>query len=405
MITEYKKQGKRIIAAFLAICMILVMPLNVSAAELSDGIYEAEVNEGTPTDADKAVKEDADVNTDEAVMEDADVNANEAVSIAADASGMYAASEEGLESLIISTAYSPSSANVILRNETDTSYATSNVFSTGIRNYNLGSVNDNYTTLYFRAKPCEGYDTVTLKYGDGDEKDIKMTNSSPKNAQCILPGKNTFTIEVSGSGKSTVVYTFNLNLIPTLTGLTFDTGEYEQFTDKVFVFGTFEYTLTIPDGAGSVTFNAVPRKDNYTVTYNDSPSPAVAMQGVDKVLVKVSVGEGSDKLENIYTVNIDKKKSSIFKVNTVPEDAVVMVYDKNGLSLKKKNGGYEGLFSTGDYLYTVTKTGYIGVSGSVPAAGGEINVTLNKAPENQPQEVDAQWKNFRDSDVNMFYRC
>ncbi|MDE5873602.1 MAG: PQQ-binding-like beta-propeller repeat protein, partial [Lachnospiraceae bacterium] len=73
----------------------------------------------------------------------------------------------------------------------------------------------------------------------------------------------------------------------------------------------------------------------------------------------------------------------------------------NGLSLKKKNGGYEGLFSTGDYLYTVTKTGYIGVSGSVPAAGGEINVTLNKAPENQPQEVDAQWKNFRDSDVNM----
>ncbi|MDE5872672.1 MAG: hypothetical protein K2H07_02040, partial [Lachnospiraceae bacterium] len=121
MITEYKKQGKRIIAAFLAICMMLVMPLNVSAAEQAGGIYEAEVNEGTPTDADKALKEDADVNTDEAVMEDAGVNANEAVSIAADASGMYAASEEGLESLIISTAYSPGSANVILRNETDTS--------------------------------------------------------------------------------------------------------------------------------------------------------------------------------------------------------------------------------------------------------------------------------------------
>ena len=414
MIREYKKQGKRILAAFLAICMMLVMPLNIRAAEQTDDIYETEVSEGTPTDAvengadenalTEAVENGADENTlTEAAGNGADENAlTEAAGNGADENALAdAASEEGLESIIISTAYSPSSANVILRNETDTSYATSNVFSAEIKNYNLGSVNDNYTTLYFRAKPCTGYDTVTLKYGDGKEKNITMTNSSPKNAQCILPGKNTFTIEVSGTGKDTITYTFHLNLIPTLTELTFDTGDYEQFTDKAFAFGTFEYTLTIPEGADSVTFHAVPRKDNYAVTYNDSPSPAVAMQGVDKVYVKVSVGEGDHKLENIYMVNIDKKKSSGFKVNTVPEDAVVMVYDKNGRSLKKKNGGYEGLFSTGDYLYTVTKTGYIGVSGSVPADGGEINVTLNQAPENQPEEADAQWKNFRDSDVNM----
>ena len=402
MITELKKQGRRVIVAFFAVCVMLAsMPLNVQAAEQTADVYEAEAdmvyaaNEGTPTDAAGVYVADEDASVDAAGVYVADEDAS------TDGAGVYATSEEGLESIVISTAYSPSSSNVILRNETDTSYATSNVFSTDKTTYDLGSVNDNYTTLYFRAKPSTGYDTVTLKYGDGNSKNITMTNSAPKNAQCILPGKNTFTIEVSGAGKSTVVYTFNLNLVPTLTGLSFDTGEYEQFTDKAFAFGTFEYTLTIPEGAGSVTFNAVPRKDNYTVTYNDAPSPVVAMAGIDKVLVKVSVGEGDNKLENIYTVNINKKKSSMFKVNTVPEDAVVMVYDKNGLPLKKKNGGYEGLFSTGDYSYTVTKTGYIGVSGSVPAAGGEINVTLDKASENQPEEVDAQWKNFRDSDVNM----
>ncbi|MCM1288627.1 MAG: PQQ-binding-like beta-propeller repeat protein [Clostridium sp.] len=431
--TAYKKQGKRVIAAFLAICMALAfMPFNVNAAEPSDSIYE--VSEGTPTDAnadkittetiaastdkittetvdanaDKTTTEITDANTDKATteteavnavkttMEVADVSANEAVNA-------VAVSEEGLASLIICTQFSPSSASVILRNETNT-YETKNVFSTEVKEYNLGSINDNYPNLYFKVTPYTGYDTITIYYGDGQKKEtknVKATSETQIYAPCVLAGKNTFTIEASGTGKAAVTYTFHLNVIPTLTGLTFDTGEYEQFTDKTFSHNAFEYTLTIPEGADSVTVQAVPRKDNYTVTYNDASSSAVAMQGVDNVLVKVSVGEGADKLENIYTVHIDKKKSTILKVNTIPEDAVVIVYDKNGRPLKKTDGGYEGLFSTGDYSYTVTKTGYIGVSGDVPATGGEINVTLDKASENQPQEVETQWKNFRDSDVNM----
>ncbi|MCM1172549.1 MAG: PQQ-binding-like beta-propeller repeat protein [Clostridium sp.] len=441
MMTAYKKQGKRVIAAFLAICMALAfMPLNVKAAEPSDSIYE--VSEGTPTDAnaDKITTETAVANTDKITTETVDANTDKttetidastdkitteteaasvdeatteteaasAVKAAKKAAAINAVSEanqqlEGLASLKICTQYTPNSASVILRNETDT-YETKNVFSTEVKEYNLGFINDNYTNLYFKVTPYTGYDTITIYYGDGQKKEIKNVKATSETAifaPCVLAGKNTFTIEASGTGKATVTYTFHLDMIPTLTGLTFDTGEYEQFTDKTFSYNDFEYTLTIPEGADSVIFQAVPRKDNYTVTYNDASSSAVATQGVDKVLVKVSVGEGADKLENTYTVHFDKKQSTGFKVNTIPEDAVVMVYDKNGRPLKKTDGGYEGLFSTGDYSYTVTKTGYIGVSGDVPAAGGEINVTLDKASENQPQEVETQWKNFRDSDVNM----
>ncbi|MDE6024182.1 MAG: leucine-rich repeat protein [Lachnospiraceae bacterium] len=304
-----------------------------------------------------------------------------------------------LESLIIATSSYPNNYTAILRNEEDT-YSTENVFSTDTLEYNLGSVSDTISKLYFRAKPKDENDVVTVKYGE-ESADITWLSGTSKNAECILPGKNTFTIEVTGEGKQTKKYVFHVDCMPVLTGLTIDTGEYVQFPDKAFSSIENEYTITLPSDAASATVNAVPTKENYTITYNDSTENTVDISNIDKILVKVIAGEGESALSNTYTISLNKIQSGDFSINVTPTDAVVRVYDKNGASIEKIDGRYNGLFATGDYTYTVTKTGYAGVGGNVPSEGGQINVSLDKVEDGQPEAVSAAWHNFRNSDVNM----
>lgn len=304
-----------------------------------------------------------------------------------------------LESLIIATSSYPNNYTAILRNEADT-YSTENIFSTDTLEYNLGSVSDTVSTLYFRAKPKDENDTVTIKYGE-TSADITWLSGTSKNAQCISVGKNTFTIEITGEGKQTKKYEFHVDCMPVLTGLTIDIGEYAQFSDKAFSSTENEYTITLPSDAASVMVNAVPTKGNYNITYNSSTENIVDISNIDAIAVKVVAGEGENTLENIYTIHLNKIQSSSVTINVTPKDATVCVYDKNGERLTKVEGSYQGLFSLGDYTYTVSKSGYVGVKGTVPAEAGEISVTLEKADEAQPEETSADWYNFRNSDVNM----
>ncbi len=304
-----------------------------------------------------------------------------------------------LASLIIATASYPNANNVILKNSDDT-YKTEHIFSNDVKEYNLGSVSDTVSKLYFRAKPKDENDTVTIKYGEVSA-DITWLSGTSKNAACILPGKNTFTIEVTGAGKQTKTYTFHVDSMPSLTGLTIDTGEYVQFTDKVFSATENEYTITLPSDAASVTVNAVPTKETYKVTYNENIENTVDISNADKILVKVSAGEGENALSNTYTFHLKKIQPSDLTINAAPADATVCVYDKNGNKVSKVNGSYNGLFAIGDYTYTVAKSGYVEVKGNVPAEAGEISVTLEKVDETQPEEINSDWYNFRNSDVNM----
>ncbi|MCM1273548.1 MAG: leucine-rich repeat protein [Clostridium sp.] len=302
-----------------------------------------------------------------------------------------------LESLLISTTLYPNSNTVIMQNEEDT-YKIETVFSADVKEYNLGSVSDTVSALYFRAKPKDENDTVTIKYGE-TSADIKWLSGASKNAACISIGKNTFTIEVAGEGKETTTYTFQVDCMPMLTGLTVDTGDYIQFMDRVFTTTQNEYTITLPSDADSVTVNAVPRKETYKITYNGSGDSTVDISSADKILVKVLAGEGEHALENLYTINLNKLPFVNLTFNVTPADATICVYDKNDERLEKVDGSYQGLFATGDYTYTVTKAGYVGVGGIVPGEGGTVNVKLKKAT--QPEEVSTQWYNFRNSDVNM----
>ncbi|MEI3518218.1 MAG: hypothetical protein V8R14_01795 [Clostridia bacterium] len=59
------------------------------------------------------------------------------------------------------------------------------------------------------------------------------------------------------------------------------------------------------------------------------------------------------------------------------------------------------MFAEYDYTYLITKYGYVAQSGKVPAAGGALKITLEKAADDGLKDVSSDWNSFRGSDSNM----
>lgn len=308
-----------------------------------------------------------------------------------------------LTSLIIHTGYSPSSSTVLLRNADD-SYSTSNIFSADKTEYDLGTVTDAVNQLRFRPGAT---DAVVTLYYEGGNKVItwKGGNSSSTWANCLKPGKNTLKMVVTPNDtteKKEATYFFYMNVTPTLTALSASTGDAPLYLDKTFSATANEYTLAVPENTETVDFAVTPTKSSYKVTYNGSEESSVNIKDKTSVEISVTAGEGEAALTNKYTVNLNKVKTLGTSFQVTPEDAVVKVYDKNGISIEAdENGVFSGMFSAQEYTYTVTKYGYIASTGTVPKTGGLIKVDLQKAPDSKLNDVESDWKNFRGNDENM----
>ena len=87
-----------------------------------------------------------------------------------------------------------------------------------------------------------------------------------------------------------------------------------------------------------------------------------------------------------------------------PSDSIVRVENASGEKVKVDADGTYPLASGETYTYTVTKTGYVGQSGELSLDKDTVKeVKLEKATENSKidKNIKAEWKNFRNSDVNM----
>lgn len=306
-----------------------------------------------------------------------------------------------LESLIIHTGTSPDAANALLRNAEDP-YNTKNVFSADKMEYDLGEVNDTVTQLRFRAKATDA--KVTLHYGTSS-KDITGTSGSSKGANCMTAGKNTLKIVVTPNDMETqeeTTYIFTIDQIPTLTALSASVEGTPLYLDKTFAAATKEYTLTVPKDAKTVDFAATPKGSAYKVLYDGNENSKVDITGKNAVKITVSAGEGENQLTNTYTVNLNRVKNLGVSFKVTPEDAVVKVYDQKNVNIAAdEDGVFYGMFGNDQYTYTITKYGYVSASGEVPAEGGLVEVSLEKAPDDGLKDVEAYWENFRNSDTNM----
>lgn len=301
-----------------------------------------------------------------------------------------------LSSLIIHTGFSPKDENVLLKNAED-SYTSGLDFDPDTLEYQLeGTLYDTETQLGFRAKAQDENAVVTFK-GNGVDKDITWQSGISRWVSFLTAGKNEFTVEVSSEGADTAstTYSFSLDVIPTLSSLT---TEETSCWEEEFLASLTEYTVEVPANLKKLTFQAGTTSEGCTVTYNGRTSSSVDISGVDQVEVVVS----KDGISNTYLIKLDKKPVYDLTIETTPSDAIVTVADSEGTKLTANaDGSYTGMFETYEYTYTVSASGYMTVSGTVPEKGGTFSVALEKILGEQPQEVDAYWANFRNSEYNM----
>ncbi len=155
------------------------------------------------------------------------------------------------------------------------------------------------------------------------------------------------------------------------------------------------------EGAGFAWVDAYGGVTVISDVYSDENGGAVltAPEAGTYLLTAIG-GDGVYCLMNPVTVNSVEQLDLIIVPS--PADAVVRVYDQDGVEIPQNDdGSYSGMFGEYDYTYTVTKYGYIAEKGTVPADGGELNVTLKNAPETDIEDVGADWGSFRGNDDNM----
>ncbi len=286
----------------------------------------------------------------------------------------------------------------------------------GVYEYDLPDVTDVRTGLYFwYTTPKEGSkvefswkNLSTGKTGSrvlNKETDKGISFAAKNLYSCLSGGKNEITMTVTppaGTNAEPKSYVFNINALPTLSGLTATADGSAVYLDKVFAKAETNYVLTVPKDAKELVLNAEPASTGYKVMYNGLESSTIKLDGLDEVKITVSVGEGETLVSNTYAVKIKKVEGYSFKPVLKTPGSVLMVYDSEGIIISPdEDGCYVGMFADQTYTYTVSKYGYVGVKEEIKISDLHPEVTLEKAPESTHAEVNAQWKNFRNSDVNM----
>lgn len=201
-----------------------------------------------------------------------------------------------------------------------------------------------------------------------------------------------------------------------------------------------EYTINVPGAAGFVDLTLGAHDgvlygeddSGYLLFVNgEAAAPGEVFQatlsgGMETETITVTVkSRADDTISTDYTITVKKEASTSAKITVTPVDATLYIYEKvSGIRLwPDTNGKYS--FSTGfTYVYSATKSGYVGQSGAIQLLDGKldfgsirknedetetfvsgtkydssktISLTLTKAPANSTIQTGmaAQWADFR----------
>lgn len=280
------------------------------------------------------------------------------------------------------------------------------LFDSSELTYTLPAKDDSLKLLNFRAIPSDAGDKVTISYQyNGEIQTQDITWSSGNSKQIFLStGKNKMELTVSSSDASAeeTTYVLYLNVLPTLSGLSLSSSAGKIILDQAFHKNTYSYEAEIPSHISEVTVSAPPTSSDYELLYNGSSEYTLDISEADEINVTVSTGADENALSSTYIIHLNKQEASNFKIEPSPSDAAIQVLDGNGNTVSvNEDGSYTGLFASGNYTYIVSKSGYITVNGTVPAEGGTIQVSLEKAASSTLKDVGAYWPSFRGSGSNM----
>ena len=307
-----------------------------------------------------------------------------------------------LASLIVHTSTSPSAANALLRNPSD-SYNTDVLFDPETLEYTLAAQPDTTTQLRFRPVTADTGASVKLTWNGGSKEKMQWTSGSSTWANCVFAGDNTLTLTVYAEGKKSTDYVLHIQILPTLTALTAVCDGTPVTLDPGFKAATTTYSVTVPETAKMLTLDAAPKSADYTLLFDGAESDAIDISDPIKKSAAIAVCTG--EVQNVYTVSLKRVVAGKVFFKVLPEaatDAKITVRDSNGnIAAAEADSGYTLMLDTLSYTWQASKYGYVTQKGDVPKSGGTVEITLQPNGGSGRDNVDSEWYNFRNSDTNM----
>jgi hypothetical protein len=301
------------------------------------------------------------------------------------------AAEPLLTGLTIRTSTSTTDwSNALLAGEVNSSGVV--VFDPETYTYTLSSVTDSTTQLRFWFNKDADVSSVVLYWG---EESKAFTSTTNQWANCLSAGRNIIRLTVTPTIGDAVEYSFVIDVLPSLTALSFHYNDSPIYLDKTFAATTTAYTAKVPNTADEIAITATPKSDKYNVTYNGATSNLVDISALPAVNVTVTAGDVS----RTYTVTLEKVPAYTASVSATPSDAAVIIYDAQGAVLARGLGSASTNGVTAA-SYVVTKNGYIAQAGAIPD-GTPVSVSLAEAPVVDLPAYTGVWTSFRGNPENM----
>lgn len=276
-------------------------------------------------------------------------------------------------------------------------------FSSDVLDYTIAE--GVYSSLKINAYPEDEDSTVSISYTNynGEEKKATSTGSVTK----LKYGKNVIKITVTSSDKTeSKVYTITAIRTAKLKSLQILANEKELNLTPEFAKNTNEYEVTASNISSvlvKATADVVSKYNTITVNGKTLTSDGVSVDlngSTTPIEVKISGDSGLGA--NIYKVNVNQVQAASLNVNCNQEDAMIRLIDPKGKEVSG-NGKYSDLLAEKTYTLIVTKFGYVTYKNDITLKAGEqnLNISLDKAANNNLEQVASQWSNFRNSTENM----
>lgn len=317
-------------------------------------------------------------------------------------------------------------------------YDSDRAFSSGIHSY-VYQVSDCNTSVYIQA--TSNY-TVTARYltqtasavTNGTEKSVTITKKvSDTDTAQILPQvaarsgcANRVMLRLSStSGGVTYYQDYELTIARSLhlTGLTLSGQEELNLRDlqgnvRSFDRDVTEYRVEIPRDEEilhiSGNFPNISGETDccggYYALINGEKYDILEVVGIqldtarDEERISIRVCHRDDRaVATEYVLHLVKTNPVAVTFRITPADSVVyLTNDQTGKRILGENGVY--LLTPGvSYSYTVTRTGYRGISGNLtaPVNSQTLDISLEKAAENTAlRKLESQWPHLRQNSDN-----
>ena len=252
-------------------------------------------------------------------------------------------------------------------------------------------------TTYVNPPVCKAsYNRISTQAADGTAKTVELTETGTQLSNVLLyqnANGNTVTFNVAHStnedatGSSTTYSTDYVMRIK--RGLTLQSLEISGATlNENFSGATKAYTITVPAAQSKLSLTATAwSKTRYTETdggyvlsangeeIESGKAAEIKLSGNSKEeTVKVTVAS-RDKISDAvtYTIRVQKAKGAQVTFSVQPTGALLYIYEMDGGNRVWPDANGVCEISTGfTYCYSVTKSGYQGLSGAFQLVNDEL---------------------------------